>query len=73
MFRTHGALFRAASPGRLGRSRFIGCWLIVLFGALGLVDKSRAADNPGAVVHYQLPVDGPLPRTYLVTLAVTDQ
>src|SRR5579871_6319928 len=30
------------------------------------------ADTGGAVIHYGLPTDGPLPRTYLVTLAVTD-
>jgi hypothetical protein len=28
--------------------------------------------GPAATVHYQLPTDGPLPRTYLVTLAVVD-
>jgi hypothetical protein len=30
------------------------------------------ADAGGAVVHYRLPTGGPLPRTYLVTLAITD-
>jgi hypothetical protein len=31
-----------------------------------------SAPGPGVVVHYRLPTDGPLPRTYLVTLAVTE-
>jgi hypothetical protein len=30
------------------------------------------ANAHAAIVHYQLPTDGPLPRTYLVTLAVAD-
>ncbi len=33
---------------------------------------SVMSDSAGAVVHYQLPTDGALPQTYLVTLAVTD-
>jgi hypothetical protein len=54
--------------------------LLVLFGLGGrnvsaqeaMESPSAMADAGGAVVHYRLPVDGPLPRTYLVTLAVTD-
>ena len=50
----------------------------LLFGIfLGLIfhHVQTAGNSPpaqGAIVHYQLPTDGPLPRTYLVTLAVTD-
>jgi hypothetical protein len=51
--------------------------LVALF--LGLFFRgaqTAVIDSPalthGAVIHYQLPTDGPLPRTYLVTLAVTD-
>ncbi len=50
----------------------MACWISVLLGLLGGIGNAKAADSSGAVVHYQLPVDGPLPRTYLVTLAVTD-
>ena len=46
---------------------------------LGLIFRhgQTAMENPtvpvhGALVHYQLPATGPLPQTYLVTLAVTD-
>jgi hypothetical protein len=59
--------------------RLMACWIVALFGAFGWVVSAAASDNSaaaaaqgGAVVHYQLPTDGPLPRTYLVTLAVTD-
>ena len=38
----------------------------------GMESPAALSDAPGAVVHYQLPADGPLPRTYLVTLAITD-
>jgi hypothetical protein len=34
--------------------------------------SSDPSANSSVSVHYQLPTDGPLPRTYLVTLAVTD-
>jgi hypothetical protein len=38
----------------------------------GMESPAALSDAPGAVVHYQLPADGLLPQTYLVTLAVTD-
>jgi hypothetical protein len=52
----------------------------VIFAALstaltaqeGMESPTALSDSAGAVVHYQLPTDGPLPQTYLVTLAVTD-
>lgn len=34
-------------------------------------DSAEAQDN-GAKVVYELPIDGPLPRTYLVTLSIVD-
>ena len=43
--------------------------------ALTLIAPSLfASDEPaaGATVKYQLPTDGPLPRTYCVTMAITD-
>jgi hypothetical protein len=54
--------------------------LLALLGlAQGGVHAQEAMESPaamaevaGAVVHYRLPTDGPLPRAYLVTLAVTD-
>ena len=53
------------------------CLLFAFIAALLLLpapadSPATAETNPGAVIHYQLPTDGPLPRTYLVTLAVTD-
>jgi hypothetical protein len=63
----------------LHRAKLMACWIVVIFGAFGGAIGHAAADDSGAptassgaAVHYQLPVDGPLPRTYLVTLAVTD-
>ncbi len=40
--------------------------------ALVLPAPAAAAENSGAEIAYQLPLDGPLPRTYRVTLAITD-
>ncbi len=39
---------------------------------LGLAAAWVGAGERGVAVDYQLPVDDPLPRTYLVTLAITD-
>lgn len=44
-------------------------WLCVAWALCGMA--ARAADP--AVVRYRLPTDGALPRTYLVTLAVTER
>jgi hypothetical protein len=44
------------------------CWVLAFF----LVAPEGHAQTPGAAIHYQLPTDGPLPRTYLVTLVATD-
>ena len=41
-------------------------------GQEGMESPAEMADASGAIVHYQLPTDGALPKTYLVTLAVTD-
>ena len=51
--------------------------IVVLLGMVGwcsvaVIASADDATSIGAVVHYQLPTDGPLPQTYLVTLAVTD-
>jgi len=58
-----------------------GLWLICSLFLASLFLRAQAnspatmgtADaGSAAFIHYQLPTDGPLPRTYLVTLAVTD-
>ncbi|WP_166831904.1 flagellar hook assembly protein FlgD [Thalassoroseus pseudoceratinae] len=36
------------------------------------VHGAESGDSSGAKVTYQLPMDGPLPKTYQVTLAITD-
>lgn len=36
------------------------------------VSGARAAENSGVTVRYKLPETGPLPKTYQVTLAITD-
>jgi len=64
----HGAPFYADWPKPL---------IVVLLGMVGwysvaVIASADDATSIGAVVHYQLPTDGPLPQTYLVTLAVTD-
>src|SRR4051794_9199800 len=51
--------------------------LLVTFAAcLGAFAAAARADSPaagvGVPVTYQLPTDGPLPRTYRVTLAIVD-
>jgi len=44
-----------------------------LAGALGIVAAlSALAREPGVPVSYELPADGPVPKTYLVTLAIVD-
>ncbi|MGE9290163.1 MAG: hypothetical protein ACQKBT_04180, partial [Puniceicoccales bacterium] len=43
------------------------CFLLLCASCYTLV-----ASEPGVTVNYQLPVSGPLPKTYLVTLAITD-
>ena len=54
-------------------------WMAALFLGLSLSDAQTltpapavASSAPAASVSYQLPTDDPLPRTYLVTIAVTD-
>jgi len=48
--------------------------VLLLALLLCLAPYLRAADAPatGVTVNYQLPTDGPLPKTYRVTLAATD-
>jgi hypothetical protein len=48
------------------------CRSVLLFLALLAGAVPASAETPAVVVHYQLPTDGPLPRTYLVTLAITE-
>jgi len=59
-----------ASPRRalLGVARI----LAILLVAASLHAQQPPSPNAGAPVSYQLPKDGPLPRTYRVTLAIVD-
>jgi len=49
---------------------FIAMLVIVL--ATRCADGAEAGGSTGVEVTYQLPTDGPLPKTYQVTLAITD-
>lgn len=48
--------------------------LLLLLVVVAALLPATAADRPGAgvPVSYELPTDGPLPRTYLVTLAIVE-
>lgn len=46
--------------------------LHALFFAIASIALSEAPATSGVPVAYQLPIDGPLPRTYRVTLAIVD-
>ncbi len=62
-----------SSPGLKTRAFFYGVALLFLpFGGRGQTPVAASASVIGVSVHYQLPTDGPLPRTYRVTLAATD-
>lgn len=45
--------------------------LLVGLGLAGADEVTAPPASPGVAVSYQLPTDGPLPRTYRVTLALT--
>ena len=50
-------------------------WLTMLFvvlASVAVLAQPVGPTKPGVPVAYQLPTDGPLPRTYLVTLAIVD-
>ena len=51
-------------------------WASTQLSAESSDDKEMAmavfAGENGATISYQLPLDGPLPRTYCVTLAIVD-
>jgi hypothetical protein len=51
------------------------CWLAIFFlgSLLGAAQTPVLSPlAPSVIIHYQLPTDGLLPRTYLVTLAITE-
>ena len=48
-------------------------WRVKRFCVLVLLLVYVPCASAGVPVAYQLPTDGPLPKTYLVTLAITDK
>lgn len=65
------------SNGRMSAGTWAGCWVASLMLGI-LTAAAMGADVPaskpavGVPVEYQLPTEGPLPRTYRVTLAIVD-
>ena len=53
--------------------RIVAGWLIAtVVPATAAGAESQVEPAGGVAVTYQLPTDGPLPKTYRVTLAITD-
>jgi hypothetical protein len=51
--------------------RALGGALLIALATSGIADPAAAAQRESATVTYRLPMQGPLPRTYRVTLAIT--
>ena len=60
--------------GKVGsmRNRFLQILLLPAVVLISLLELRAADARQGAEISYALPADGPLPRTYRVTLAIVD-